>query len=152
MDEASLRELVQSPPHITYSFVNTEESSNHENVSQVIDCSKFSSLKKLFRVTAFVLKFIRRLRFEEDNIATMKELNAPEIRYAETCWIRSIRAQTYHHEIRQIQLGGTTPLVKQLNLFNNEDKIVCCKGRIHHSALPEQLNNQYYSQKQASFH
>ena len=137
MNETSLKELIKFPPKVTYSFVNTEKKSTFEDVSQAIDCSKYSSLKKLLRVTAYVLRFIRRLQSKKTNTAGMKELNASEIRRAETCWIKSIQAQTYEHEIQQIQLGGTTPLVEQLKLFINEDKIVCCEGRIHHSTIIE---------------
>ena len=109
----------------------------NQDMSQVIDCTRFSSLKKLVRVTAYVLRFIRRLRSEEDNSATTKELNTTEIRQAKTCWIRSVQAQTYQSEIRQLHSGGTTPLVKQFQLFIDEDEILCCEGRIHHSTASE---------------
>ena len=137
MDESSLKELVKSTPHITHSFVNIGKHSTYKDVSQVIDYSNFSSLKKLLRVTAYVLRFIRRLRSKENDIATTKELNASEIRHAETCWIKGVQMETYEHEIRQIQLGGTTPLVKQFNLFIDENNILCCEGRIHHSTVAE---------------
>ena len=137
MDESSLKELVKSTPHITHSFVIIGKHSTYKDVSQVIDCSNFSSLKKLLRVTAYVLRFIRRLRSKEDDIPTTKELNASEIRHAETCWIKGVQMETYEHEIQQIQLGGTTPLVKQFNLFIDENKILCCEGRIHHSTVAE---------------
>ena len=81
IDESSLKELVKSP-HITHSFVNIGKHSTYKDVSQVIDCSNFSSLKKLLLVTAYVLKFIRRLRSKEDDITTTKELNASEKRHA----------------------------------------------------------------------
>ena len=57
--------------------------------------------------------------------------------HAETCWIKSVQMETYEHEIRKKQLGGTTPLVKQFNLFIDENKILCCEGRIHHSIVAE---------------
>ena len=117
--------------------MNTEETSNYEDVSRIIDCSNFSSLKKLLRVTAYVLRFIPRARAEENDIATMKELNASEIRQAEICWIRSVQAQTFEPELRQLQHGGSTPLVKQFQLLINEDEILCCEGRILHSTVSE---------------
>jgi hypothetical protein len=137
IDETSLKKLVKSPPHVTFSFVNTEDMSTDKDVSQVIDCSRFSSLTKLIRVTAYVLRFTRCLRSKEHDLPMMKELKASEIREAKTCWIRSVQAQSYEPEIRQLRIGGMTPLVKQLGLFINEDKIVCCEGRIQHSSVSE---------------
>ena len=44
-DETRLIEKIKQPPHVTHSFVNTKENLFHRNLSKVIDCSKFSSLK-----------------------------------------------------------------------------------------------------------
>ena len=137
IDESSLKELVKPAPHITYSFVNIGKDSTYKDVSQVIDCSNLSSLKKLLRVTAYVLRFIRRFRSKQDDIATTKELNASEICHAETCWIKGVQMETYEHEIRQVRLSGTTPLVKQFELYIDENKILCCEGRIHNSTIAE---------------
>ena len=52
VDETSLVEMIKHPPHVTHSFVNTEDNLTDRNVSKVIDCSKFSSLNRLLRVTA----------------------------------------------------------------------------------------------------
>ena len=52
-------------------------------------------------------------------------------------WIRCIQASAFQAEIRQLAIGGTNPMVKQLGLFIDTDNIVRCEGRISQSTLSE---------------
>jgi hypothetical protein len=81
-----------------YSFVNIEEVSSYQDVSKVIDCSKFCSLTKLRYYVLqrmYVLRFIQRLKDRTDDMETMKELTSLEIRQAEKYWIKSIQSNIY---------------------------------------------------------
>lgn len=90
----------------------------------------------MLRVTAIVLRFSRKLRKTEPCPKTLKLL-AEELIEAKKIWIRCIQASAFQAEIRQLAIGGTNPMVKQLGLFIDTDNIVCCEGRISQSTLPE---------------
>ena len=67
----------------------------------------------------------------------MLELLAEESIEAEEMWIRCIQASAFQAEIRQLAIGGTNPMVKQLGLFIDTDNIVRCEGKISQSTLSE---------------
>jgi len=92
----------------------------------------------MLRVTAIVLRFTRKLRKTEPRPKTL-ELLAEELIEAEKMWIRCIQASAFQAEIRQLAIGGTNPMVKQLGLFIDTDNIVRCEGRISQSTLPESV-------------
>lgn len=48
-------------------LLNTEGS---VGLSNNIDCSKFSSMEKLFRVTAYVMKFVNAMKKRQNNFST----------------------------------------------------------------------------------
>ena len=61
-------------------------------LNNVIDCTLCSKFDRLLRVTAYVLKFVKRLRGDA-NWGT--NLTANEMAEAETLWIRSIQLSSF---------------------------------------------------------
>lgn len=90
----------------------------------------------MLRVTVFVFRFIRNLRKREPRPKTL-ELSAEQLIEAEKIRIKCIQASAFQAEIRQLAIGGMSPMVQQLRLFINADNIVRCEGRISQSTLPE---------------
>ena len=97
-----------------------------------IDCERFSDVMKLFRVTAFCLKFIRNLKSSRNRKRepqnTEPSLTAKEIDEAKCLWIRSLQ-ETMKNE------KNLDNLKLQLGLFNDEDNVIKSKGRLGNAQL-----------------
>ena len=63
---------------------------HHISVHQVTDANRYSSWKKLLRITAYVLRFVRRMKVEGS-----LELDSEEVQHAEQLWIKSIQYQSF---------------------------------------------------------
>ena len=59
------------------------------SLANVIEDSKYSSLGKLLRVTAWIIRFIRNLRASRTNTPTcVGKLSVSEVQEAEALWIK----------------------------------------------------------------
>ena len=136
-NEQAFVELIKHPPMVTHSLAGLSPSTYGSfNLENIIDPQRYSTKTKLLRVTAIVLQFIRNLRKREPRPKTL-ELLAEQLIQAEKMWIRCTQSSAFQAEIRQLAIGGTNPMVKQLRLFIDTDNIVRCEGRISQSTLPE---------------
>nr|XP_047141395.1 uncharacterized protein LOC124816304 [Hydra vulgaris] len=131
-DEISNLSVVVKVNPTKFSTENSEVKealeTNSLNMRNVINVERFSSLHKLFKVTAYVLKFIISLKhlINKANNQT-KSLCIADIRKAEILWIR-----TYQCDLsNKVEILNNT-----LGLFVDEDKVVRCKGRLQNSILP----------------
>ena len=101
------------------------------NLENIICSSDYSSILKLFRVTAFMLRFMNNLRSrsrqQERNVGP---LNPPEILKAEHAWLQTVQQQFIVGDPKFKMLQ------KSLGLFYDENKILHCKGRISNANLP----------------
>lgn len=108
------------------------------SINQVLDISRYSSLRKLVRVTALVLRFIHKLRTRkvsqhDENELTDGEvitLDREELINAENAWVEV--AQT---EIRKQDNFGQ--LKKTLNIIEDENGMLRCVGRLENSDLSD---------------
>ena len=134
-EELAHEEIAKKPPLIIHSLVS--QSSERRRIDKVIDCTCYSSKVRLLRVTATVLKVVKKWRHLDDK-STM-QLNAVELNEAEQLWIKSIQAESFESELRNLEDSSlpSTQLVKQLGLFFDEHSIIRCEGRICNSSLPE---------------
>ena len=119
----------------THGFVNLEK---------LIDPQRYSTKTKMLRVTAIVLRFTRKLRNKELSPKTL-ELLAEDLIEAEKMWIGCIQASAFQAEIRQLAIGGTNPMVKQLGLFTDTDNIVRCEGRISQYSFRRNIASRNWS-------
>lgn len=132
-NEQAFAELIKHPPTITHSLVGLSSSTyGSVNLKKLIDSQRYSTKTKMLRVTAIVLPFARNLKKKEPRPKTL-ELLAKDLIEAEKMVIRCIQASTFQAEIRQLAIGGTNPMVKQLGLFIDTENIVRCEGRISQS-------------------
>ena len=110
-------------------------------VDQIIDIGWFSDVIKLIRVTAFVIKFINKLknRTPENRKGEMEDLTTTELKDAENLWIQLVQASSFTDELSfltQKDSKSTPPIhVPQLGLFFDDDGIIRCKGRITNASL-----------------
>ena len=135
-DQAAL-ELMKNPTVVTHSLSGpTISTSSVINIEKIIDVERYSSRIKLLRITARVLRFLRRLRKKSLGFLPF-ELTAAEIHEAEALWIRRIQSSVFSEEIRCIRSGHCNKRVKQLGLFLDEEEIIQCEGRISESSVPD---------------
>jgi hypothetical protein len=112
---------------------NTEDSETR-SLSSVINCKRFSSLKKLIVTTGYVLRFIKNLRKrikKQENLITNDMLTLAEFNEALELWIkdeqRLLKKQDNYGNIRS-----------SLQLFESEDGLLRLKGRFANSSLQYQ--------------
>ena len=88
----------------------------------VLDVNRFSSWRKLVRVTAYLYKYISKKRRAESSEEKTLGLKEVEFKLGEIYWI--LRAQK--------QLDVLSPQVKKLSPFRDEDGILRIYGRLKH--------------------
>ena len=117
------KEVKLQPKKVTSLLIVPGESNCR--ISRVIDCTRFSTWRKLLRVTALVLKFIKLLK---KSVVTPIVV-AEDILHAEKLWIKDVQEDLKEKKDYYQKLEG------QLGLFE-ENGIVRCRGRISRSGLP----------------
>ena len=130
-----MKEIVKNPATITHVLVSGEQV-RQTGLHQIIDANRYSSLTKLLRITAYVLRFARRSKEKRG-----PELNAEEIRSAEELWSKSIQNELFPEKVCHMMSTRKTPapiLVRQFDLYIDESGIVRCKGRIQNSLLNQE--------------
>jgi hypothetical protein len=95
------------------------------SISHLIDCECFSTTHRLYRVTAYVLKFLRILRKEVQS----PELTVQDLTEAERMWI--LESQSSMMEDKNFPMWKV-----QFGLFKDDDQIWRCGGRLHNADLP----------------
>ena len=81
-----------------------------------INRSKFSSLTSLFRVTAYVNRFIRRILKQPFKRGF---IHASEIKDAEQMWLKYVQQVAFPDEIEGILMGKPTNLQRELGLSSS---------------------------------
>ena len=94
-------------------------------MSRIIDCKRYSTAKRLYRVTAYVLKFLSLLKKKTQS----HELTPQDLTEAERLWITDCQAT--------LVSDHNFPAWKaQFNPFKVEDKLWRCGGRLQNAELP----------------
>ena len=109
----------------TPSFM-TASSKVSQSVSEVIQPERFSSFRRLNRVIALVLKFIRKLKRSMEN---QPDLKMQEIIAAEHLWYKEMQMKLDEKE-------KSRTVWEQLGVFKDADGFVRCRGRIQNCSLP----------------
>lgn len=141
-----LQEAKKNAPEITHSMANTSSDNPVANVETIIDSTRYSTLTKLLRVTALVMKFIsnvkNRVKSKENRDLVQRELTASEINDAEIAWIKSVQANPFENQIRYFARKKTKEeclaspkYVTQFGLYVDQQGIVRYGGRIGNSTL-----------------
>ena len=99
-----------------------------------MDIKCFSSFTKLCRVTAWVNRFIIKLR-KETNLSG--PLEATEITKAETMWTKYVQSTEFHSVIENIQKKKSDNLIVQLGLYMDNSGLIRCQGRLENAEICE---------------
>lgn len=99
-----------------------------------MDIKRFSSFTKLCRVTAWVSRFIEKLRKETDMSGPLK---ATEISKAETMWTAYVQSTEYHSVINSFQKKTSNNLRAQLGLYMDNSGLIRCQGRLENAEICE---------------
>lgn len=95
------------------------------SVGDVIDSGRFSSFTRLVKVTAYVVRAVK--KFNSKGAIQSDPLSSNDLADdAERLWVKEAQ--------RSLVLNRT--LKSQLNLFRDEDELWRCGGRLHNADLP----------------
>ena len=140
-EEEILQESVKNEPAVTHSLIITACDKFNPKFDQIIDIGRCSNVTKLLRVTAYVLRFINKLknRTLEIRKGKIEDITSAELKNAEKLWIKSVQSSAFSDErsfLSQKNLKSTPPVrVVQFGLFLDDDGIIRCNGRITNSTL-----------------
>ena len=91
-------------------------------IGEVIDCERFSSFRRLVRVTTYVLRAVKMFKSKVDSQSS-DSLSVEELSEAERRWIQDSQG----HQEREKSFDS---LKSQLNLFLDKDGLWRCGGRL----------------------
>ena len=102
-----------------------------------IDISKFNSLNKLYRVTAWIKRFVNNVWNEKENQELLLKpfLTSNELRNSESYRIKKNQESI---DNKQVEL-----LRKQLNVRRDENDLLICTGRLEKAPLPYESKTPY---------
>ena len=107
----------------------------------VIDPKRYSTLKKLLRVTAYMNRFIYNVS-NEKNKRINGPLSAEELSNAEIQWLRCIQVIHFPRELEKLQAGKVVKknsnIVKLTPVYDRDTKLIKMGGRIEYSDLTEE--------------
>ena len=143
-DSVACQELVKNPSELTH--VLAVNSKLTPNLEAIIDCSRYSSLTRLLRVTAFVFQFVRGFRQLnlDGPVSPNIHLVAEDLQYAELSWVCHIQAKSFVKELEYLRSPGNQPAptyVQQFGLFLDDNNVMKCKGRINNSTVSLEEKN-----------
>ena len=98
-------------------------------LDDAIKCEDISTLKRLLKVMALVMKFVALLRSRAKGEEMTAMISTVDIANAELSWIKL--SQTFVHDEK------FNVHYQQLAVFCDKDGVWRCKGRLHHADLPE---------------
>ena len=108
----------------------------------VISINRYSTLRKLLAVTAYVVRFLDNLRVPLDQ-RQIGQICAEEYAKARLRWLKDTQQSVYNKEINNLQQLTKQPktprlmLVRQLRLFVDAKGFLRCGGRIHNAPLSD---------------
>ena len=112
------------------------------NLTNIINCQRFSDFKALLRVTAHVLRFLEKCRGSPLKVSSVQysnlQLEAVELERVEMLWICSIQIEAFCREIQYLEgnLGHGKPVyVDQFGLYLDDHHLLKCKGRVDNTTL-----------------
>lgn len=135
-----MAELGKCSPDVTHSLVNCQEHTPVVVFIAVIDATRYSSLTRLLRISAYVLRFIGNLKAKLSGKTNrvVQEFSATEVKQAEWYWIKTIQSSSFEDEInfptKKCQLLAP-PRVKQFGLYLDDVGILRFKGRLNNADL-----------------
>ncbi|GBM17523.1 hypothetical protein AVEN_198026-1 [Araneus ventricosus] len=129
IDEESVLNEKRSQP------VNAlQVSDKNVEIPILLDLFRFSRLLKVYRITAYVMRFINNIK--RNSIKLSGQLSSDEILNAELHWVKIIQRKHFEKEISDLSKGKLlekTSSIYSLNPFVDEQGFLRLKGRLHFS-------------------
>ncbi|XP_039537635.1 LOW QUALITY PROTEIN: uncharacterized protein LOC120485906 [Pimephales promelas] len=126
-DEIVVSELTQDQQMVQLSSGEKREK------EPVVDLMKYSKLKRVLRVTAWIKRFVH----NASSSSKMRgELTADEMFEAEKYWIKLTQERSFSPEISSLKAGKTLNAdskIRDLRPFLDEDELLCVGGRLQQS-------------------
>ena len=125
--DESLQEMKNEDRRLAHSLLVTVNGPKSD-LGQIIG---FGTLPRLLRVTAYVLKFVRLLKYRIDKLDAIPnlELTTSDLQEAEILWVK----ESQHALMEDRRFEGWK---KQFDLFVGEDGVCHCEGRLGKADLP----------------
>ena len=100
------------------------------NLDCIIPLEKFSSLQRLMRVTAYVLRFISNLKQSKKKKELIDgEVTQEEMDQARELWIKEVQRSVYNDKnFNQVKVS--------ISLFTDDKGILRCGGRLKNALIP----------------
>lgn len=95
----------------------------------------FSSLSKLKRVTAWILR--ARAAFKKQVHSELRWLSAEELKAALMFWIRFVQQEFFSEDLQLLSRNECSKKLRKLHPFLDPLGVIRVGGRLQHSALPE---------------
>ncbi|XP_015926265.2 uncharacterized protein [Parasteatoda tepidariorum] len=118
--------------HIAVNYVSNDKIKN-----PMFDIEKISSLTRVFRITAWIKRFLNNLKLKKDD-RIKDELTAEEIEDAEKTWIKYVQAEMFSSEINCIKGNrclNKESSIKDLNPFIDNEEIIRVGGRLQKASF-----------------
>ena len=146
-DESQYPDTIQMEKSATILFTEDGESKTEKDnsisqsgIHNLIDIEKYSTYRKLLRITSHVQRFIDNCRVER-NLRNIGNLKPSELQKSAELWIRNCQENTFTEEYQALKskttIRSNLPRIRQLRLFLDEKDILRCGGRIHNAPLSE---------------
>ena len=103
-----------------------------------MDIDRFSSLQKLLRVSAYILRFIHNCKQSDKAVRCTGQLCPTDIDKVLQAWILCAQRVSFPQEISALQSSSKNhrlPLICQLKLFFDKHSTIRCGGRIHNAEV-----------------
>ena len=103
-----------------------------------MDIDRFSTLQKLLRVSAYVLRFVYNYKQSDRNLRHTGQLLPTDIDEVLQAWIHCAQRVSFPVEFSALQSSTKNcrlPLIQQLKLFIDKHSIIRCSGRIHNAQV-----------------
>ena len=146
--ESSKNEAVKNPTTVTHTLSapqpddDLHKEFSKANLEAIINCNRYSSKIKLLRVTALVLLFVPKMK-RRVSATRQIHLNAEDLIEAENLWIRNIQTTTFQEELQGLNTRqkNNNQLIKQLNLYLDDNKLIRCQGGLEHADMSTEAKN-----------
>ena len=93
-------------------------------------------------MSPYVLRFVRNCKQHTSIVKYTDQLQPTEIDQTAQVWIRYTQQTSFPNEFSALQSKANKhrhlPLIRQLQLFLNNQQIICCGGRIHNAMIDKE--------------
>jgi hypothetical protein len=148
IDDVADQEVVKIPPSVTHIMLTNDIPRLEPRVDEVMNIERYGRLQTLLRVTANVLRFIRRLKSSIPRYAVERTRNdlVEDIEVAERMWVQAAQRCGFPEEIKSLSkirnvTDDSKSKIQQFSLYLDEDGVMRCGGRVAASSLSSSSKN-----------